>query len=202
MFTGIIKATGTLLKKETTQTGIVVWQVASSISHLFQLGQSVAHDGVCLTVTAVDGSTHTVEIIPETLSHTTLAHKKPGDPINLEPSITPTTPLDGHIVQGHVDCVLMCIDRKEARGEVRLRFALPCQFSHLVVEKGSIAINGVSLTVALRAKDWFEVALIPHTLHNTNLGVLHPGSMANAEFDIIGKYVAQILKSNPDKTCH
>lgn len=200
MFTGIIKTTGTLLKKETTQKGIVVWQVGSPISSALQPGQSVAHDGVCLTIVSVSGSTHAVEIIPETLARTTLAHKQPGDTINLEPSITPTTPLDGHIVQGHVDCVLKCINRKETGREVRLCFSLPPEYSLLVVEKGSVAINGVSLTVARRGKDWFEVALIPHTLKNTNLGGVYPGTPVNVEFDIIGKYVIQALKLRMDNT--
>jgi riboflavin synthase len=155
--------------------------------------QSVSHDGVCLTVETVSGTDYTVTAIEETLSKTRLAGWKTGDLVNLERCIQMNGRLDGHIVQGHVDTVAVCRSRENRDGSWVFGFEFPESFSHLVIEKGSIAVNGISLTCYDIGRNLFRVAIIPYTLEHTNMKDLLPGSAVNIEFDMIGKYVGRFL---------
>ncbi len=164
-------------------------EVASPISDELQIGQSVAHDGICLTILEVSDSRHRVELIQPTVEKTIARWYQPGQRVNLERSLRPTDRLEGHLVQGHVDTTLQCIDARQEGNTRWLTFRLPAQYAPLVVEEGSIAINGVSLTVARLTDDAFAVALLPHTLQVTNLSDVQPGHWVNVEFDIIGRYL-------------
>lgn len=166
--------------------------ISSPLSSVLQIDQSVAHDGVCLTVVHIDNDTHAVDVVAETLSKTTLGRKEIGQHINMELSVTPATLLDGHIVQGHVDTVLTCSDIADMKGSIKMRFQLPQEFAHLVIPRGSICLNGISLTVANLFKDAFEVSIIPYTLQHTNLRDVKSGDGVNVEFDVIGKYLARL----------
>lgn len=164
-----------------------------------KVDQSVAHNGVCLTVTSVNpaASTYTVTAIAETLRRSNLGLLKAGDKVNLERSMLMNGRLDGHIVQGHVDTTARCISRRELDGSIELTFeydATPemARGGYFTVEKGSVTVNGVSLTVCNSAPRSFGVAIIPYTLELTNLGQVNEGSVVNLEFDIIGKYVARL----------
>jgi riboflavin synthase len=193
MFSGIIQTTG--IVKSVTETGTTRHvTIASPISDGLKPDQSISHDGVCLTVVSTSNGTHAVDIIRETLSKTTFIHVAEGQIINLEKSITPATLLDGHLVQGHVDTTLLCLEKKDMNGSWNFRFNLPKEFIHLVIPHGSICLNGVSLTVARLDDESFEVAIIPYTYQITNFQFLKPGDMVNVEFDIIGKYIAQQIK--------
>lgn len=166
--------------------------LASPISHSFHVDQSVSHDGVCLTVIGRDHGTHTVEAVQETLSKTTFQFLRKNQVINLETALTPTTLLDGHIVQGHVDTFVRCLEIEEVGGSWRMQFELPGPFSGLVIPHGSICLNGVSLTISRLWENVFEVAIIPYTYANTNFKLLHPGNHVNVEFDVIGKYLQRL----------
>ncbi|MGF1532823.1 MAG: riboflavin synthase [Bernardetiaceae bacterium] len=193
MFTGIIETLATIqtLTPEGDNLHICV---ASPISRDLHVDQSVAHDGVCLTVTHTDEQTHTVTAIRETLQRTNLGQWKPGTTLNLERCMPASGRFDGHIVQGHVDTTTTCLSIAEENGSWRFTFQLPPQNPELLVEKGSITINGVSLTVAGLTDDAFEVAIIPYTYAHTNFQTFRVGSLVNLEFDIIGKYVQRILQ--------
>lgn len=188
MFTGIIETTGKVNSIEQQSNGIIRLGVESGISGEFRIDQSVSHDGVCLTVVEIENNTHFVQMVPETLSRSRFRELKQGDLLNLERSMTVNARLDGHFVQGHVDAVgeLQSIDKQQY-----FKFTYPTEYSNLLVDKGSVSINGVSLTVAGIDDDWFRVALIPYTLEHTNLGRIKPGDSVNLEFDILGKYVAR-----------
>lgn len=192
MFSGIIKHTGTLQSITPTGTNLRM-TVASPLAASLHIDQSVAHDGVCLTVVQADPATYAVDVVRETLSKTRLGSLQPGDEINLETSITPLTLLDGHIVQGHVDTVLTCLSVTDQGGSWTLRFALPQEYAGLVIARGSICLNGVSLTVANVHADSFEVAIIPYTYTHTNFRLLQSGDQVNAEFDVLGKYIRRQL---------
>jgi riboflavin synthase len=157
------------------------------------VGSSLAVAGVCLTVVELGRASCSVEVSPETLARTALEALAAGDLVNLEPAARVGDALGGHWVQGHVDGTLVVLGRREAGEHRVLRFALPEALAPFVVEKGSVAIDGVSLTVAARGPDWFEVALIPHTLSVTTLGALAPGSRVHVEADVLAKYVHQAL---------
>lgn len=187
MFTGIIENMGLLEKVQAEGTNLR-FVIRSPISHELRVDQSLAHNGVCLTVEHIDGDRHTVTAINETIAKTTLGEWREGEKINLERCLRPDGRLDGHIVQGHVDTVGECIARSEQEGSVVFRFRYPESFYSLIVEKGSICLNGISLTVFDCVADGFSVAIIPFTLKHTNMGALQPGSKVNLEFDIIGKY--------------
>jgi riboflavin synthase len=191
MFTGIIEAQGEVLAiaKEGSN---VHFTINSGISHELKIDQSVAHDGVCLTVVACDDQSHTVTAVAETMQKTNLADWKIGRVLNLERAMKLGDRLDGHIVQGHVDTAGKCIDRKEVDGSHLFRFEFPEKFAALIIEKGSICINGVSLTAFEAGRNTFSVTIIPYTLEHTTFRYLQAGDNINLEFDILGKYMLRM----------
>jgi riboflavin synthase len=194
MFTGIIETLGTVsaLNKIGSNTEI---QIQSNISPLLKIDQSIAHNGVCLTVTKIHGNTHSVIAVEETLYRSNLGNLFIGDEVNLERAMTMQQRMDGHIVQGHVDDVVECLEIKEADGSWYFTFSYPEDQSHLLVDKGSVCINGVSLTTINPAKSMFMVAIIPYTYEHTTFKNLKIGDFANIEYDILGKYVARYMET-------
>ncbi|MCB9263196.1 MAG: riboflavin synthase [Flavobacteriales bacterium] len=192
MFTGIIETLGTVVAIEKDATNIH-FTISSSISNELKIDQSIAHNGVCLTVIKCDEQTHTVTAIDETLRKTNLNSWKVGDTINLERCMVANGRLDGHIVQGHVDTVGMCIARVNKNGSWLFTFSHPFGEQFLTVEKGSITVNGTSLTVVNSKDGQFSVAIIPYTYEHTNFHQIEIGTQVNLEFDIIGKYVARLM---------
>ena len=192
MFTGIIEALGTIrsIYQEENNLSFVI---ESPISNALRPDQSVSHDGVCLTVTELNETWHKVTAILETLSRSTLGNKKPKDTLNLERSMKLGDRLDGHMVQGHVDTTAQCEKIVSEHGSWRYLFQLHDEKQPLI-DKGSISVNGVSLTVVNPSSNSFEVAIIPYTYQHTNFQFIHPGDMVNIEFDVIGKYVSKILE--------
>lgn len=190
MFTGIIEAAGRITAIE-READNVHFTVASPISGELKVDQSLAHDGVCLTVVALGEGTHTVTAIRETLDRTRLGDWTVGDTVNLERAMQAGARLDGHIVQGHVDTVGECTEVAEAGGSWYFTFRYRPERETLLVDKGSVCINGVSLTVVEPTEDTFRVAIIPYTYEHTNFRALAAGSRVNLEFDIIGKYIAR-----------
>ena len=190
MFTGIIEAPGelTALVREGDN---VHFTVASPISGELKIDQSLAHDGVCLTVVELGTGTHTVTAIRETMDRTRLGDWTVGQRVNLERAMQAGARLDGHIVQGHVDGVGECLSVEEAGGSWYYEFRYSPTPEHLLVDKGSVCINGVSLTVVEPTGDRFKVAIIPYTHEHTNFRELRAGDRVNLEFDIIGKYIAR-----------
>ena len=190
MFTGIIEATGKINSIETNGTNKSFW-ITSTISNELKIDQSVSHNGVCLTVDATAENMHRVTAIEETLSKTTFNHVKEMDTINLERCMRINARIDGHIVQGHVDAVATCIDAEEKNGSREFRFQFPAEFAHLVIEKGSVCLNGISLTAFDIKFNSFKVAIIPFTYQHTNINSVKKNSTVNIEFDILGKYLAR-----------
>ncbi len=188
MFTGIIEATGTVCQVQTEGSNRIFW-LESSISQELKIDQSVSHNGVCLTVDALATNRHRITAIAETLEKTTLGNWTPGSLVNLERCMRLDDRLDGHIVQGHVDCTATCISKTDKSGSWEFRFKIPGQFSSLIIEKGSISLNGTSLTIFDLSADEFTVAIIPYTYEHTNINQVEPGNTVNIEFDLIGKYV-------------
>ncbi len=193
MFTGIIETTGIIRKWVATGSNKTFW-VESNISNELSVDQSLSHNGVCLTVEKVEGNIHQVTAIKETLKKTNIGVWKTGDLINLERCLQFNGRIDGHIVQGHVDITSVCIERKEQNGSWKFSFEYPKKFSHLVIEKGSISLNGISLTVFNTKRNFFSVAIIPYTFEHTNIKTLIKGDKVNVEFDMIGKYVSKAVK--------
>lgn len=194
MFTGIIEALGQI-KNITTEGTNVHFEVASPIATELKIDQSVSHNGVCLTVVALTDNTHTVTAIQETLDKTNLGDLKIGSTVNLERAMMANARLDGHMVQGHVDTTGICTAFKEADGSWYYSFKYEKNPNHLLVDKGSVCINGVSLTVIDPTVDSFSVAIIPFTYEHTTFGQLQAGDRINLEFDIIGKYIAKYMKA-------
>lgn len=192
MFTGIIEDLGEIIKIEQEQKNIH-FSIRSSISSELKIDQSVAHNGVCLTVVKCDEHSHTVTAIDETLAKTNLGSWVVGSKINLERCMQMNGRLDGHIVQGHVDTTAECIDIKDEQGSWRFRFKHPQNSGYVTVEKGSVCINGISLTVVDSTHSEFSVAIIPYTYEHTNMHTLSVGDKVNIEFDIIGKYLAKMM---------
>lgn len=192
MFTGIIESKG-LIKAVSAKGTNKSFQIESVLSGQFVVDQSVAHNGVCLTVESVSQTEYKVTAIQETLSKTTLESWKNGDEVNLERCLTWNGRVDGHIVQGHVDCVGTCINKKELGGSWEYRIQFPEKFAPLVIEKGSIAMDGISLTIFDISKNEFSVAIIPYTYEHTNIKQLEIGKNVNLEFDMVGKYVNRHL---------
>ena len=188
MFTGIIECTGRIAGITTSGTNKSFW-IESAISRDLKTDQSIAHNGVCLTVEETADNSHKVTAIEETLRKTNLNTLQPGDMVNLERCMLMNGRLDGHIVQGHVDSTALCTVKKELEGSWEFIFEFSPQFSQLVIEKGSITVNGTSLTCFNVTRDSFTVAIIPYTYEHTNLQTVHPGTTVNIEFDIIGKYI-------------
>ena len=192
MFTGIIETLGKVTNLRHEQGNLHI-TVASSIAQELKIDQSVAHNGVCLTVIALADGTHTVTAIEETLNKTSIGHLKVGEPINLERCMQMNARLDGHIVQGHVDQTATCTKFTELDGSWEYTFEYDAALGNVTVEKGSICVNGISLTVVNSGPDYFSVAIIPYTYEHTNLHNVRAGTQVNLEFDIIGKYVARLM---------
>lgn len=195
MFTGLVKCLGTI--KDATPFGkgrrfrIDIGQLGAAS----QVGQSIAVNGVCLTITTLNGNEATFDAVSETVSRSKLGNLKGGDKVNLEPALTAGAALDGHIVLGHVDALAPVLKIDAANPDNRIvTISLPKNIRHLVAEKGSIAVDGISLTVASAGDDWFTIAVIPHTWDNSSLSLLNPGDGVNLEVDVMARYAARILQ--------
>lgn len=196
MFSGIVEGMGevTALEREGENLHLTL---SAPIAHELKIDQSVSHNGVCLTVVKQEDNCYTVTAIRETLERSNLGLLHVGDKVNLERSMKIDGRLDGHIVQGHVDCKAVCKQVREADGSYYFLFTynVPDEMArrgYTTVEKGSVTVNGVSLTVCNSQKDSFEVAIIPYTFEHTNFCCIKPGTVVNLEFDIIGKYLAKL----------
>jgi riboflavin synthase len=193
MFTGIIEALG-IVEKIESEGSNVHFYLSSPFTHELKIDQSVAHNGVCLTVVEINNTIYKVTAIDETLQRTNLNKWKIGDKINLERCMPAGGRFDGHIVQGHVDLTATCMKKEDFNGSWKFNFEFDVQTSEVTVEKGSITVNGVSLTVVDSYEKGFSVAIIPYTYEHTNFHQIDVGTQVNIEFDIIGKYVARMLK--------
>ncbi len=194
MFTGIVEEVGDVVAAEVRPEGARLRIRAPQLAPLASLGDSIAVSGCCLTVVERDGDVVAFDAVPETLSRTTLGGLEAGRRVNLEDSLRAGEPLGGHIVQGHVDGVGE-VARRDPEGDgARLAVRTPRELRRFLVEKGSIAVAGVSLTVAALTDDGFEVALIPHTLAVTTLGELNPGDLVNLETDVLARHVERLLR--------
>jgi len=191
MFTGIIEDLGTI-KTLNREGGNLHITVQSSITNELKIDQSVAHNGVCLTVVGIEGDTYTVTAIQETLDKTNLGLLKQNEDVNIERAMKLGDRLDGHIVQGHVDQTATCIDKKDENGSWIFTFEYDRSLNNITIEKGSITINGVSLTVVNSHLNSFSVAIIPYTFNHTTFKSLNIGDTINLEFDVIGKYVKRL----------
>jgi len=191
MFTGIIEAMGTVtnLRKELDNLHITI---SSNITEELKIDQSIAHNGVCLTVVNIEGDLYTVTAINETLEKTNLGVLELGTNINLERAMILGARLDGHIVQGHVDQTAICTNITEENGSWMFTFKYDDSINNITIEKGSITVNGVSLTVVNSKDGEFSVAIIPYTFDNTNFEFIKKGTVVNLEFDVIGKYVQRL----------
>lgn len=192
MFTGIIETTGMVSSVVIDGSNKTFW-ISSPLSKDLKMDQSVSHNGVCLTVEEVKDNMHRVTAIHETLIKSNLGLWQANDKVNLERCMQMNGRIDGHIVQGHVDTTALCIERKDMNGSWEYSFRFPAQFADFVIEKGSIAVNGISLTIFNIQHERFSVAIIPYTYHHTNMSEVVEGSTVNIEFDIIGKYVQRQL---------
>jgi riboflavin synthase len=199
MFSGIIEEAATTVRLEKEKDNLHITMKCSFVNEL-KIDQSVSHNGVCLTVIRKDKETYTVTAIKETLEKTNLGLLKQGDKVNLERSTRLDGRLDGHMVQGHIDQTAVCTDVKESGGSWYYSFAYePAQDDYITVEKGSVSVNGVSLTVVNSKQKSFEVAIIPFTWEVTNFHQIKKGTVVNLEFDILGKYIARIVKQQLGK---
>ena len=197
MFTGIIEGAG--IAKEVIFNGSnrTFW-IESPLSPEFKVDQSVSHSGVCLTVEEIKGSLHRVTAIYETLKKTNLDNWSVGSIINLEQSLALNGRLDGHFVQGHIDSTGNCINKKEKKGSWEFEIEFPEKFAELIIEKGSICLNGISLTAFNVKKNRFTVAIIPFTFEHTNIRQTEIGDMVNIEFDMLGKYINRKMSLSAD----
>ncbi|MEP2238454.1 MAG: riboflavin synthase [Maribacter sp.] len=192
MFTGIIETLGKVTSLE-AKGGNLDITIESSLTPELKIDQSVAHNGVCLTVVSLTDTTYTVTAIAETLNKTNLDTLKTNDVVNLERAMILGSRLDGHIVQGHVDQTGQCTSVKEDNGSWIFSFTYDAATGNPTIEKGSITIDGTSLTVVNSGKNTFEVAIIPYTYEHTRFNTYKPGTIVNLEFDVIGKYVAKLM---------
>jgi riboflavin synthase len=193
MFSGIVEEAAKVVKLEKDQENLHI-TMECSFAHELKIDQSLAHNGVCLTVVKKTDNTYTVTAIQETLMKSNLGLLQVGDKVNLERSLRLDSLLDGHLVQGHVDQTAVCKEVKEADGSWYYTFEYDPTLGNLTVEKGSISVNGVSLTVVNSRETSFQVAIIPYTWQVTNFHDIEQGTVVNLEFDIIGKYITKILK--------
>lgn len=199
MFSGIVEEAASVVKLVKDQDNLHITMQCSFTDEL-KIDQSISHNGVCLTVVNIDGDNYTVTAIRETLLKSNLGLLKVDDKVNLERSTRLDSRLDGHMVQGHVDLTATCKEVSEADGSWYFTFEYePTSEEHITVEKGSASVNGVSLTVVNSKDNSFQVAIIPFTYDLTNFHKFKPGSVVNLEFDIIGKYIARILKAQMKK---
>lgn len=192
MFTGIIETIGTVRKIEHDMSNVHLY-IESSISPDLKVDQSVSHNGICLTVVEISDNIHKVTAIDETMQKTNLGDLRINDKVNLERCTQANGRFDGHIVQGHVDQVATCISKVDQQGSWLFTFQYDPSLANITVEKGSITVNGISLTVVNSQEDRFSVAIIPYTIEHTNLKHVNVGTLVNLEFDIIGKYVSKIM---------
>jgi riboflavin synthase len=192
MFTGIVEAMATLEKKQMNQSNIDFWFSSPCTSEL-KIDQSVAHNGVCLTVVEIENQNYRVTAINETLQKTNLGDLKVGQKVNLERCMLASARFDGHIVQGHVDLTGTCTEIIDHNGSWEFHFSYPVGSGQMTVEKGSICVNGTSLTVVNSGLDHFSVAIIPYTFEHTVFHQLEIGSRVNLEFDILGKYIQKMM---------
>jgi riboflavin synthase len=193
MFTGIVEAMGSLVKKETAETNVEFWFTCPFTQEL-KVDQSLAHNGVCLTVVEILGDQYRVTAIYETLQKTNLGDLTIGQKVNLERCMAANSRFDGHIVQGHVDLTGICSEIKDQQGSWEYRFSYPKSSGHVTVEKGSICVNGTSLTVVDSQDDSFTVCIIPYTYEHTVFHQLQLGDRVNLEFDILGKYIKKLMQ--------
>jgi riboflavin synthase len=194
MFTGIIETLGTVqeIKKDKDNLHITL---ASTLTDELQIDQSVAHNGICLTVVAINKDLYTITAIGETVKKTNISYWKTGDIVNLERAMKLGDRLDGHIVQGHVDQIGICIKALETNGSWYYTFEYDETINNITIEKGSITVNGVSLTVVDSRNNQFSVAIIPYTFENTNFQSFEVGTKVNLEFDLIGKYISKLYSN-------
>lgn len=195
MFTGIVESFGKIVKISAEDGNLHLW-VRSVFTSELKIDQSVSHNGVCLTVVAIDGDVYQVTAIGETISKTTIGDWQLGQEVNLERGMLLTERLDGHIVQGHVDQTAVCVHIQPQNGSTAFTFQYDAGKGNVTIEKGSITVDGTSLTVVNSDDDTFSVAIIPYTLENTLFKTYEIGTKVNLEFDVIGKYVARLMGKN------
>jgi len=191
MFTGIIETLGKVQEIKKDQDNLHI-TIQSSITDELKIDQSVAHNGICMTVVAIENQNYTVTAIGETIKKTNISDWQIGNSVNLERAMKLGDRLDGHIVQGHVDQIAICTEAFETNGSWHYSFEYDQALENITIEKGSITVNGVSLTVVNSKKNSFSVAIIPYTFENTNFHSFQVGTKVNLEFDVIGKYVARL----------
>lgn len=194
MFSGIVESVARVVSLKKEQENLHITLECRFATEL-KIDQSVAHNGVCLTVVSIEGNTYTVTAINETLIKSNLGLLKEGDEVNVERSMRIDSLLDGHIVQGHVDQTAVCENVTESEGSWYFKFEYDPSVGNITVEKGSVSVNGVSLTVVNSAKGSFEVAIIPYTYEHTNFHTFKVGTVVNLEFDIIGKYISKLMSA-------
>lgn len=192
MFTGIIESKGIVTKISGSHTNLEFY-IHSNFTHELKIDQSIAHNGVCLTIDSIGEDWYRCTLIEETLNVSNFRSVQVGDALNLERSILANSRMDGHFVQGHVDCVSRCTSVKDLDGSWEYSFEIPEKYKKLIVYKGSICINGVSLTISGLQESTFSVSIIPYTYHHTNFNALNEKHEVNIEFDILGKYIQRIL---------
>jgi riboflavin synthase len=195
VFTGIIETKATLIQKEQVGSNIQ-FTFESELASQFRVDQSIAHNGVCLTVIGIQGIQYTVVAIDETLRKTNLGNLQVNNQVNIERCMPANGRFDGHIVQGHVDTVATCVEVTEVNGSWLFTFELGSKGQpELLVDKGSICINGISLTIVQTMANQFQVAIIPYTYEHTTMNRVQPGTVANIEYDIVGKYIRKMLSN-------
>jgi riboflavin synthase len=195
VFTGIVREIGTVAALDASPNGARIAVDAPEAAKRTKIGDSVAVSGVCLTAVALDGGAIAFDAVPETIARTTLGRLAPGARVNIEPALRAGEPLGGHIVQGHVDGVGRVRELVAEGDGARLTVDLPPAIAALSVEKGSVTIDGVSLTIAALGEGWVAIALVPHTLAETTLGALGPGDEVNVEADVLAKHVGRLLEA-------
>lgn len=199
MFTGLIEQTATVLWIRATDRGTQLQIAAPGIAEMVRTGDSISVNGCCLTVTAHRGEQITFDLLEETLERTNLRNLRRDSLVNLERPLTAEGLLGGHFVQGHIDCAVAIISYEALGNDYRLEVGLPSEFAHYIASKGSVAIDGISLTVAEILPDSFAVWIIPHTRRSTNLHAVQPGDQVNIEFDILAKYVERMIAWYPQQ---
>ncbi len=198
MFTGIVQGLGTVKSVKKMAEGSVLVIAPDFVLEHPEEGESIAVNGVCLTATTISGDFFTADVSPETLSRSTLGELGPGSRVNLERALRLSDRLGGHIVSGHIDCTGQVLERKELRQFTLFRFRIDAKYDRYLIEKGSVTIDGISLTVNSCTSGEFSVAIIPHTLSITTLGFRKVGDRVNIEVDVIGKYVEKLLQGGTD----
>jgi len=193
MFTGLIEEVGTVVALRANDQAKQLEVAAPSLAESVRVGESVAVNGCCLTVALRHGNQLTFDVLHESLNRTNLKNLRPESRVNLERALSASARLGGHFVQGHIDCAAPILALEEIGADLRLEIELPAEFAHYVASKGSIAVNGISLTVAEVSSKSFAVWIIPHTKAQTNLATAGPGDLVNLEFDLLAKYVERML---------